>query len=46
MMVFLYLFVLAMGLGLTALAGFLWAVKNDQFEDLEGEAHRILRDDE
>ena len=25
---------------------FLWAVKNGQFEDLEGPAHRILMDDE
>ena len=25
---------------------FLWAVKSDQFEDLEGPAHRILMDDD
>lgn len=25
---------------------FLWAVKNGQFEDLEGPAHRILMDDD
>ncbi len=25
---------------------FLWAVKNGQFEDMEGPAHRILMDDE
>lgn len=24
---------------------FLWAVKSDQFEDLEGPAHRIIMDD-
>jgi len=23
-----------------------WAVKNDQFEDLEGPAHRVLMDDD
>lgn len=26
------------------IAGFLWAVKSGQFEDLEGPAHRILMD--
>jgi len=25
---------------------FLWAVKSDQFDDLEGPAHRILMDDD
>ena len=25
---------------------FLWAVKNGQFEDMEGPAHRILMDDD
>lgn len=25
---------------------FLWAVKSDQFEDMEGPAHRILMDDD
>lgn len=25
---------------------FMWAVKNGQFEDMEGPAHRILMDDE
>lgn len=24
---------------------FMWAVKSDQFEDLEGPAHRIIMDD-
>ena len=28
------------------IAAFLWAVKSDQFEDLEGPAHRILFDDD
>jgi cbb3-type cytochrome oxidase maturation protein len=27
------------------IAVFFWAVKSDQFEDLEGPAHRILMDD-
>lgn len=30
------------GLGLLA---FFWAQKNDQFDDLDGAAHRILMDD-
>lgn len=25
---------------------FMWAVKTDQFEDLEGPAHRIIMDDD
>lgn len=25
---------------------FMWAIKSDQFEDLEGPAHRILMDDD
>lgn len=25
---------------------FFWAVKSDQFEDMEGPAHRILMDDD
>ncbi len=29
-----------------AIRVFIWAVKNDQFEDLDGPAHRILYDDD
>ena len=29
-----------------ALWAFLWAVRNGQFDDLEGPAHRILMDDD
>jgi cbb3-type cytochrome oxidase maturation protein len=29
-----------------AIAAFVWAVRNGQFEDLEGEAERILFDDD
>lgn len=25
---------------------FYWSVKSDQYEDMDGEAHRILRDDD
>ena len=46
MNVLLYLIPIALMLGGVALAGFLWTVKNKQYDDLEGEAHRILFDDE
>lgn len=29
-----------------AIAGFIWAVKTGQFEDMDGPAHRILMDDD
>ncbi|MCW2244834.1 cbb3-type cytochrome oxidase maturation protein [Azospirillum fermentarium] len=41
----LYLIAAALSLGLLALAGFLWALKSGQFDDLDGAAHRILFDD-
>lgn len=34
--------VLAIAIG----AAFWWAVRNDQFEDMEGPAHRLLLDDD
>jgi cbb3-type cytochrome oxidase maturation protein len=37
---------LALGLGLVGLLGFLWSLKNGQFDDLEGAAWRALLDDE
>jgi cbb3-type cytochrome oxidase maturation protein len=36
----------ALLLGLIALAAFLWALRNGQFDDPEGSAGRILFDDE
>ena len=36
---------LALALGLLALAGFLWALRHGQYEDLDGAASRILFDD-
>lgn len=36
----------ALGLGLIALAGFFWAIRSNQYEDLDGAAWRILVDDE
>ena len=42
----IYLIPAALFLGLLGLAGFLWALKSGQFDDLDGAAHRILLDDE
>lgn len=42
----LYLLIpLSVGLVLAILAVFAWALHGGQFEDLEGEAERILKDD-
>jgi cbb3-type cytochrome oxidase maturation protein len=46
MTVLIYLMPAALFLGLLGLAGFLWALKSGQYEDLDGAAHRILIDDE
>lgn len=37
---------LALLLGLLGLAGFLWALRTRQYEDLDGAASRILFDDD
>lgn len=37
---------LAVGLLAVAIWAFVWAVRNDQFEDLDTEASRILFDDD
>jgi cbb3-type cytochrome oxidase maturation protein len=37
---------LALGLGFLGLLGFLWSLKNGQFDDLEGAAWRAIADDE
>jgi cbb3-type cytochrome oxidase maturation protein len=46
MNVLVYLLPLAIGLGLTALFAFLWALKSGQYEDIEGAALRVLSDDD
>lgn len=46
MNILVYLVPIALTLGLAGLAGFFWAVKNNQFEDLDGAPYRILKDDE
>jgi cbb3-type cytochrome oxidase maturation protein len=45
MTILLYLIPIALLLGGLALAGFLWALRSGQFEDLDGAAQRILFDD-
>lgn len=42
----LYLIPIALFLGALGLAAFLWALRSQQFEDLDGAASRILFDDE
>ena len=37
---------IALLLGLTGLAAFLWALRSGQYDDLDGAAERILIDDE
>ena len=44
--ILLILIPLALGLGLIGLLGFWWSVRSNQYDDLEGAAHRILIDDE
>ena len=39
---FFFLVPIAIGLGLAGLASFMWTLKNDQYDDLEGAAERIL----
>jgi cbb3-type cytochrome oxidase maturation protein len=46
MTVLIYLMPAALFLGLLGLAGFLWALRTGQFDDLDGAAQRILIDDE
>jgi cbb3-type cytochrome oxidase maturation protein len=46
MNVLIYLVPMALLLGLTGLAGFLWSLKSGQYEDLDGAAVRILPDDD
>lgn len=37
---------IALGLGLAGLAAFFWSIKNGQFDDPDGAALRIFRDEE
>jgi cbb3-type cytochrome oxidase maturation protein len=46
MNILLYLIPIALTLGAAGLIAFFWAMRNKQFDDLDGAAHRMLRDDE
>ena len=46
MNIIVYLIPVAPGLGLLGLGAFLWSVNTDQYDDLDGAAHRILTDDD
>jgi cbb3-type cytochrome oxidase maturation protein len=45
MTILLYLIPVALLLGGLGLAGFLWALRSGQYDDLEGAANRILFDE-
>ena len=45
MMEHLYLILVALFTGLLGLGAFFWALKSGQFDDAEGNAARILRDE-
>jgi cbb3-type cytochrome oxidase maturation protein len=44
--VLIYLVPMALLLGLTGLIGFMWALRTNQYDDLDGAALRILPDDD
>lgn len=44
--VILYLIPVALVLGLIGVFAFIWSLKSDQYDDLDGAAHRILMDDD
>ncbi|MFM7621098.1 MAG: cbb3-type cytochrome oxidase assembly protein CcoS [Alphaproteobacteria bacterium] len=46
MSVLIFLIPLALILSIVGLLAFIWAIKNKQYDDLDGNAKRILFDDE
>lgn len=46
MNVLIYLVPMALLLGLTGLMGFMWTLRTNQYDDLDGAALRILPDDD
>ncbi len=44
--ILIYLMPIALILGITGLVAFFWALRSGQFDDPEGAANRILRDDD
>jgi len=43
---YLFLLPLSLALGLVGLVAFLWTLKNNQYDDIEGSRYRILDDDD
>lgn len=43
--VLVFLIPVSLGLGMLGLLAFFWALKTRQFEDPEGDRHRVLRND-
>ncbi|MEM7779740.1 MAG: cbb3-type cytochrome oxidase assembly protein CcoS [Pseudomonadota bacterium] len=41
-----FLIPIALGMGLLGLVAFLWAMRDGQYEDMDGAAQRILIDDD
>ena len=46
MNVLIYLVPMALLLGLTGLVGFMWTLRTNQYDDLDGAALRVLSDDD
>jgi cbb3-type cytochrome oxidase maturation protein len=44
--VLIYLVPMALILGLTGLAAFMWSLRNGQYDDVQGAAVRVLSDDD
>ena len=42
----IYLVPIALLLGLSGLAAFMWSLKNGQYDDVQGAAVRVLSDDD
>lgn len=46
MSVLVFLIPIALILGAVGLGAFIWSMKSDQYEDMDGAANRILLDDD
>ena len=46
MEILIYLVPMALLLGLTGLAAFMWSLKSGQYDDVQGAAVRVLSDDD
>jgi cbb3-type cytochrome oxidase maturation protein len=44
--VLIYLVPMALMLGLSGLAAFMWSLRNGQYDDVQGAAVRVLSDDD